>query len=118
MVLEEIITKMEISFFAMALVLLAGFVGSFGAILLKQGSRRIRLKNRKLLIGLSMYGLGALIYIIALRYGSVSILYPLASTSYIWISLLSVRFLGEQMNSMKWMGITAIIFGVGLIGFS
>ena len=103
-------------FYAIALVVLAGVIGSFGAILLKQGSKRISFGNKKLLIGLAIYGSSALIYIFSLRYGPLSILYPVASTAYIWISILSVRFLKEKMNLWKWAGITLIIAGISLIG--
>jgi len=72
--------------------------------------------NPNLWTGLILYGIGAIILIIALKKGELSILYPIIALSYVWVSLLSVRFLGEHMNSMKWFGVITIIVGVSLIG--
>ena len=48
--------------------------------------------------------------------GEVSVLYPLLAMSYVWVSLLSIWFLGEVMTSVKWMGVMGIILGVSFIG--
>jgi len=56
------------------------------------------------------------LFIPALRGGELSVLYPLVALVYVWVSLLSVRFLGEKMNPMKWLGIALILLGVTLIG--
>ena len=63
-----------------------------------------------------MYALGTVLFIPALKGGDLSILYPFVALTYIWVSLLSVKFLGEKMNFMKWMGISLIIVGVSFIG--
>ncbi len=61
------------------------------------------------------YGLATLIYIGALRLGRLSVLAPITSLTYIWVAFLSVRFLGEEMNKFKWLGIFTIIVGVVLL---
>jgi len=66
--------------------------------------------------GLFLYGIGAVILIIALRGGDLSTLYPIIASGYIWVSLLSVYFFGESMGLLKWMGISGIVFGITLIG--
>lgn len=103
------------------MVILATLVGSFGPILLKKASHEIKfnfsaLKNKNLVGGVFLYGIATVIFIPALRGGELSILYPLVSVTYIWVSLLSVRFLNEKMNFKKWLGIFLIIVGVSLIG--
>jgi uncharacterized membrane protein len=35
---------------------------------------------------------------------------------YIWISILSVKYLKEKMNAFKWAGIGLIVVGAFLIG--
>jgi len=55
-------------------------------------------------------------FIPALKGGDLSILYPFVSVTYVWVALLSVRFLGEKMNKFKWIGIAMIILGVSFIG--
>ena len=75
------------------------------------------IKNYYLFGGVALYALGTLLFIPALKGGDLSILYPFVSLSYIWVSLLSVKFLGEKMNKYKWVGILLIILGVTFIGF-
>jgi|TARA_B100001964_G_scaffold245555_1_gene333372 uncharacterized membrane protein len=113
---------MATELWAIGLVILATFVGAFGPILLKKASAK-KLSNIKSLMsnyhlfgGVSLYALGTVLFIPALKGGDLSILYPFVALTYIWVSLLSVKFLGEKMNFMKWMGISLIIVGVSFIG--
>jgi uncharacterized membrane protein len=106
------------------LIVLVGCVaGAYGGIMLKKGASRFRLsikgtlKNKNLVIGVLVYGLGTITYIIALKGAELSIVYPLVSTTYIWIAVLSQKMLGEKMNLLKWTGIALILVGVSLIGF-
>ncbi len=113
--------KTELS--AVGLVLLASFIGSFGALMIKKGSAKATwnpialVKNYYLLLGGFCYVCGTLLFIPALSHGDLSVLYPFSSTSYIWVSLFSLFFLHEKMNKEKWIGVALIIVGVTLIGF-
>lgn len=114
---------MATEFWAIGLVILATLVGAFGPILLKKASARRLSKlnslitNYNLFGGVSLYAIGTLLFIPALKGGELSVLYPFVALTYIWVSLLSVKFLGEKMNKVKWLGITFIIIGVSFIGF-
>lgn len=99
---------------------------SFGALFLKMGSANFKsrfnikeiikiLKNYKLMIGLFLYCISAIFFVLSLRIGDLSLVYPVTSLSYIFISLLSVYFLKEKMNRYKWIGICFIILGVALV---
>jgi len=107
---------------AIVLILLAAFLGSFGALRFKTGAnklhRDIRLlaTNYDLLKGILIYGVSTVFYVIGIKGGELSVLFPLVSTGYIWTCLLSVKYLGERMNRVKWAGIALILFGVSLIG--
>ncbi|MAE42182.1 multidrug transporter [Candidatus Woesearchaeota archaeon] len=113
---------MATELWAIGLVISATFVGAFGPILLKKASSKklskisSLIRNYHLMGGVSLYGLGTLLFIPALKGGDLSILYPFVSLTYIWVSLLSVKFLGEKMSMMKWWGIGLIILGVSFIG--
>lgn len=113
---------MATQLWAMGLVILAGFLGSMGPIMLKKASGKISLnpikllKNYHLLAGFGFYGLGTVLFIPALRGGELSVLYPLAAVTYIWVCLWSSFLLKEKMSSLKWLGILFIIIGVSLIG--
>lgn len=69
-----------------------------------------------LLSGFVIYGLGATLMIIAYRHGSLSVLHPMMSISYIIAFLLGFRFLGEELSAGKIIGLIAIIIGCVLIG--
>lgn len=107
---------------AIAVIIFATLIGAFGALMLKKGSAKFnlnifqQLKNWQLILGCSLYVLASAITIPTFRYGELSVLFPFVSLSYIWVSLLSIKHLGERMNAMKWLGIVAIIVGVALIG--
>lgn len=115
---------MATSLWAIILTISLTIIGSFGAFFLKLGSEKFSfnpfelLKNYKLILGFLLYGTVIPLFIIALKGGELSVLYPLVSLSYIWISIISIKFLGERMNIWKWAGIVMIIFGVSLIGVS
>ena len=113
---------MPTKLWAIGLVISATLIGAFGPILLKKASAK-KFSNMKELInnynlfgGISLYGLGTLFFIPALKGGDLSVLYPFVALSYVWVSLLSVKFLSEKMNRLKWLGIALIILGVTFIG--
>lgn len=113
---------MATELWAICLVIFATLVGAFGPILLKRASEKklsnlvSLISNHHLFGGVLLYALGTILFIPALKGGDLSILYPFVSLGYVWVSLLSVRFLGEKMNMPKWMGISFIILGVTFIG--
>ena len=113
---------MPTELWAIGLVLLATIIGAFGPILLKKASAKklsklsSLMRNYHLMGGIALYGLGTILFIPALKGGDLSILYPFVSLTYIWVSLLSVKFLGEKMNLLKWTGVGMIIIGVSFIG--
>jgi len=113
---------METQLWAISLVIFACFLGSFGPIMLKKASDKISLKitdiigNKYLIFGILFYGLGTVLFIPALKGGELSVLYPLVASTYIWVSLWSIKFLKEKMNKQKWAGVLLIIIGVVFIG--
>ena len=113
---------MKTELWAVGLVMLASIVAALGPIFLKKGSKQFKLnikslmKNTNLIIGVLLYGASTVLFIPALRGGDLSVLYPLVSITYVWVSLLSVKMLNEKMNKFKWLGIALIIIGVSFIG--
>ena len=115
---------MATKLWAAFLVLLTTFLTSSAQILYKIGSKSLNLadpisilSNYPLLGGILLYVIGGSLIITALKGGEVSVLYPIIAMSYIWVSLLSVYFLGETMNPLKWAGVSSIILGIIFIGF-
>lgn len=106
---------------AVLISIFATFIGAFGSLYLKMGSATLHrnlfliVKNKKLLFGILLFVFASIFYIWALKYGRLSLLYPMSSLTYIWVCFLSLKFLGEKMNNYKWLGIVFIIVGVLLI---
>lgn len=69
-----------------------------------------------LLIGIVLYGLGALIMIIAYRFGNLSVLQPLLSMNYVFTIILATLILDEKFTVTKSVGILIIMIGVFLVG--
>jgi len=74
------------------------------------------LTNLYLLAGYSMYGISTVLLVLALRKGQLSILYPVISLTYVWVTILSVLVLKETMNPWKAMGVGIIVLGVAVLG--
>ena len=114
---------MKTELWAVGLVFLASIVAALGPIFLKRGSKKFRLnirallKNYSLIAGVALYGISTVLFVPALKGGDLSVLYPLVSLTYVWVSFLSIRMLNEKMNALKWIGILLIIIGVSFIGF-
>ena len=114
---------MATKLWAALLILFTTLLTSSAQLLYKLGSNSLEpsitgiLTNYYLIGGVLLYVIGGGLLIISLRGGEVSVLYPLIAASYIWVSLLSIHFLNEQMNPWRWAGIFVIIAGISFIGY-
>ncbi len=113
-----------VSTIVILLVLISTIVGSFGLLYIKRGSSktgfglidlRSWMRNKELILGIVLFFLGMMAVIIALRYEDLSVVFPMTSVSYIWVALISRKYLGEKINAYKWLGILLIIVGVVLV---
>lgn len=118
------------TWFSIIIVAIATLFAGFGPIFMKKGAAKFTLnpikifrkpsllfKNYAVIIGCSFFAISSILFVIGLRYGELSVLYPLTSLTYIWTCLLSTKMLKEKMSKSKWFGIACIIVGVVLIGF-
>jgi drug/metabolite transporter (DMT)-like permease len=108
---------------SIALVALCTVFGAAAQILIKHGANGLAsgsplamITNLPLLAGYSLYGLSTLLLILALRDGELSILYPVISLTYVWVTLLSYLFFKESMNAWKLAGVGVIVAGVAMLG--
>ena len=69
-----------------------------------------------LIIGFAFYGIGAIIMLFAYKFGSLSVLQPVLSLSYVLSIILASTILNEEIKLMKIIGVLIIIIGVILIG--
>ena len=111
-----------VEFKAIILVVLCTIFTSVGQLFWKLGANRLQfdffslITNYPLILGFVSYAIGTVLLLSALKLGELSALYPFVSLSFIWVSMLSIAFLGEIMTSLKWIAIILIIFGVSMIG--
>lgn len=65
-----------------------------------------------LIIGFGIYGLGALAMLCAYQFGSLSVLQPINSVSYVIAAVLGSVFFNEYITITKVVGILTIMLGV------
>lgn len=110
--------------FAILLVTLGGVISAFAAFFLKTGSGKFELKiksiiaNWRVILGLFLYVLSTIPFLIALRGQDLSFLYPFVSMTYIFVTVVSLIMLKERMNIHKYIGVLLVVIGIVLIGLS
>lgn len=107
---------------SMLLVLVASFVGSFGAVFLKSGAQKLRdglkylILNIRLAAGVGLFLVSSAFYITGLKHGEVSVLYPMVSLANVWTLIWSRLFFKEPITRSKTLGLLLILVGVFFIG--
>jgi len=108
---------------SIVLVLFGSFIGSFGAVFLKLGAEHMQgslariLNNYWLAIGVVLYLLSSVFYIMGIAQGQLTVLYPMVSLGYIWAIVWARLFFKEPFTLAKIGGLLMIVFGVALINF-
>ena len=94
------------------LMIISSIVVCLGQLLWKLGANG----NLTLLGGgFLLYGLGALLMIIAYKFGSLSVLQPILSLNYVISLFVGYYFLNESVSIQNLLGVIIIILGVYLI---
>jgi multidrug transporter EmrE-like cation transporter len=112
---------------SIALVFLCTLLGAAAQILMKSGAQAQQnsglaamamaiFTNWHLFLGYSLYGLSTAVLIVALKYGELSILYPVIALTYVWVTGLSVILYNETLNAFKMIGLATVVVGVGVLG--
>lgn len=68
-----------------------------------------------MLLGFCFYGIGALIMLIAYRYGKLSVLQPMLSLNYVLSIVLGALVLQESVTLLKCIGVLVLVTGMVLI---
>lgn len=68
-----------------------------------------------MLVGFFFYGFGALVMIVAYKFGKLSVLQPMLSLNYVLSIVVAVLVLKEDITITKCIGVLIIIVGVFLI---
>jgi undecaprenyl phosphate-alpha-L-ara4N flippase subunit ArnE len=102
----------------MLLVLVASFIGSFGAAFLKSGAKRLHRDWRTLLWNwrLAAGVVSSIFFVMGVKNGELTVLYPMVSLGYIWTLLWSRLFFGEPFTRNKFLGVGMILVGIVFLG--
>lgn len=103
------------------LVLLASFIGSFGAVFLKLGASKMQggvrsILNIRLAIGVALFVGSSVPFVMGLKHGELSVLYPMVSLGYVWTLFWSRLFFGEPITRAKIGALAMILAGIVCIG--
>jgi len=108
---------------SIVLVLFGSFIGSFGAVFLKVGAEHMTgsvarlINNYWLAIGVVLYLLSSVFYMMGVAQGQLTVLYPMVSLGYIWTIVWARLFFKEPFTTSKIGGLVMIVVGVALINF-
>lgn len=109
-----------VNILSLTYVLIGAFLGGVGSLVIKKGINCCPFwdlwKTRYLWGGLFLYMFATFFYVLALKGELLTVVYPFVSTTYIWATFFSTKFLKEKMNCWKWIGLVGIVIGVVLIG--
>ena len=112
---------MKTEWWAIALVAITTLFTSVAQIMYKIGVRSLTLDpitiltNYYLIGGLSLYVLAFVLLMAAYKGGEASVIYPIFSSSYVWVVFLSAYVLGEALNVWKVLGVVTIVAGIIII---
>ena len=105
------------------IVLIASILSATAQILFKTASKSIGFTigsfvfNTPLIIGFIVYAMVAFLFLIALKNGELTVLYPLLATAYVWVAIASPFFFPtDSLTTLKIIGILTIISGVYCMG--
>ena len=70
------------------------------------------------LLGLVLYGIGALAWIAVLSRVDLSVAYPFLALNFILVTLSSLLFLGENVPALRWVGVLVICSDILLVARS
>ncbi len=103
------------------LVMFASVIGSFGAVFLKMGAAKLKgglryLVNPQLAIGVGLFLGSSIPFLMGLKHGELSVLYPMVSLGYICSLFWSRLFFGEPITRGKLGALALIALGIICIG--
>jgi drug/metabolite transporter (DMT)-like permease len=105
------------------LVFFCTLIGAAAQVFFKLGATTLQrptpvqiFTNPALLAGYALYAVSTGLLILALRRGQLSLLYPVISLTYVWVTILSMLVFSETLNVYKAVGLAVVVAGVAIIG--
>jgi multidrug transporter EmrE-like cation transporter len=95
-------------------------IGRIGADQVSEAGQTIAraIKEPRLWIGLALFGISAVFWLVVLSRVDLSLAYPFVGISYVIIVALARFMFHEQVPPLRWAGVLVIAVGIALIGLS
>ena len=95
-------------------------VGRIGAREVSKAGETVKraIKEPRLWIGLILFGVSALFWLVVLSRVPLSVAYPFVGVSYILIVAFSRLFLHEHVPALRWIGVIVVALGIAIVGLS
>jgi multidrug transporter EmrE-like cation transporter len=105
---------------SMVLVLIASIFGSFGAVFLKMGAEKLKssllnIFSWQAALGVGLFLLSSVFFVMGIKNGQLSVLYPMVSLGYVWTLLWSRLFFKEPVTKQKFVALGMILTGIVFI---
>ena len=114
---------MNTPFTSIVFFLIASFLGALGQYLYKSGadsadnSLLSYLANYRILLGVGCYAGVMMLFVAAFRKGgSLTVLYPIYATTFIWAAVIALWAYGTPIKSVNIIGMAVLILGMYLMG--
>jgi multidrug transporter EmrE-like cation transporter len=75
-------------------------------------------KEPRLWLGLTLFGISSLFWMVVLSRVPLSVAYPFVGISYVVIVLMSHFVLNENVPALRWIGVLVVAAGITIIGLS
>jgi len=75
------------------------------------------LTNWRLAIGIAFYLLSSVFFVLGVRQGELSVLFPMVSLASVWTLIWSRLFLSEKLTRSKVTAVGMILGGITLLGW-
>ncbi|CAN5578330.1 EamA family transporter [soil metagenome] len=76
------------------------------------------LREPRLWLGLMLFGISAVFWLVVLSRVDLSVAYPFVGLSYILVVLFARLWLHEPVSLVRWIGVVVVAVGIAIIGFS
>jgi drug/metabolite transporter (DMT)-like permease len=117
---------------SLLLVLISCLLGVSGQILLKMGMDRLGVieisglaaawqmalrvfGTPSVILGFACYGVSSIVWLVVLSRLDVSLAYPLLALNFILVPFFAWMILGEQVPSLRWVGVGIVLVGVTIV---
>ncbi len=94
------------------------FKKNLGAFTMSLGGILKVVRNRGVMVGIIIYALALVVYLVALRYGQLSYVYPVFASSFVFTMIVANYVLREKSDWKRVLGILITILGIAIVALT